>query len=402
MSKTKHVVYLGSIGFPYGLAEIQKMTLISKGLVYAGYSVTVINRRGLHNAADHKDLLPQGMHDGIAYVYTSGSPFRPDGFIKRNWLKVKGRIAELSFLWRKKRNRELDIAILSTNRFLNVLYYSLLGRVIGFKTLLNYAEYYPAIASSNSATAKRLNSFFYDRYAPRLVSGVLPISEFLIGHLKKNRPRQLYFKVPVLTDVQKFDAITARSGDDYFLFCGDATYKEIITFIIDAFATLENKACQLFLVVNGNPADIQAVKDYAAAQTNTGMYRFFSKLPQDELYALYRGAKALLIPLRPTEQDSARFPHKIGEYLAAGKPVVSTNYGEVKHYFQDGVNMLVAGSYDVHQFAKKMQEVIDDPVRAAEIGRAGRKLAEEKFDYRGQSAAFDAFIRGQLLGAKRQ
>ena len=72
----------------------------------------------------------------------------------------------------------------------------------------------------------------------------------------------------------------------------------------------------------------------------------FSNLTNRALNDLYKNAIALLIPLRPTLQDEARFPHKIGEYLASGNPVISTNYGEVKHYFQDGHDMLIASRYD--------------------------------------------------------
>ena len=98
MGNKKYFVYLGCSGFPYGLAEIQKMILISKSLIATGNSVTVINTQGIHNKADHPELNVSGNFEGIEFVCTSGNPFRSDNFVKRNLLKIKGAINEVCLL----------------------------------------------------------------------------------------------------------------------------------------------------------------------------------------------------------------------------------------------------------------------------------------------------------------
>ncbi len=94
MQGKKNIVYLGNSGFPYGLAEIQKIILISKSLILSGNSVTVICKKGIHNKTDHPDMQVCGSYENIEYVYTSGTPYRSDNFIKRNLLKIKGAINE--------------------------------------------------------------------------------------------------------------------------------------------------------------------------------------------------------------------------------------------------------------------------------------------------------------------
>ena len=103
---------------------------------------------------------------------------------------------------------------------------------------------------------------------------------------------------------------------------------------------------------------------------------------EKQLYNYYKNAAALFIPLRPTIQDKARFPHKIGEYLASGNPVISTNYGEVKHYFIDRETMLIADVYNIDLFSDKMQFIIDNPGEAQKIGNNGKSLALSSFDYK--------------------
>ncbi len=392
MSDKKHIVYLGCSGFPYGLAEIQKITLISKSLVSTGNVVTVICRRGMHHIASHPELKASGNYQGIDFVYTSGTPFRSDRFFTRNLLKIRSVINEFLLLRKMRKNNTLDYAILSTNFYFPVLYYAFLSKIFRFKTVLNYVEYYSGIRKKWFQLSLRLNDKLYDEYAPRHVDSVFLISEFLIDHLKKIAPKKKYLKIPNLTDVERFNGIEIVHGQKYFLFCGAANYDEIVKFVIDSFEKLNNTTTFLYLVINGSENDILQVKNYIDNSACKNRIRFLSRLTDKELSSYYINALALLIPLRPTFQDMARFPHKIGEYLASGNPVVSTNYGEVKYYFKDMEDMLLAESYDVNLFADKMQFVINNPVDAQKIGLKGKNTAVNSFDYRSMAVVINEFL----------
>ena len=381
MTNKKHIVYLGCSGFPYGLAEIQKLTLISKSLVRMGNSVTIICKRGMHRQSNHPDLKASGNYDGIDYVYTPGNPFRNNSFFARNFLKMKGVINEVLLLRKLKKQHKLDYAILSTHSYYAILYYFILSKILGFKTILNYVEYYSGVKKRWFEVDKWLNDILYDKYAPRLVNAVFPISEFLINDLKKVAPHKKYLKVPVLTDFERYNDAEVLQGQKYFLFCGAANYIEIVKFIIDSYEELNKTAVFLYLVINGSETNIQKIRDYIDGTVNKERIKLLSRLSEKELNNYYKNAMALLIPLRPTLQDSARFPHKIGEYLASGSPVVSTNYGEVKYYFKDMENMLIADEYDIKLFAAKMQFVLDNVSEVQKIGSNGRNMGLNNFEY---------------------
>ena len=68
--------------------------------------------------------------------------------------------------------------------------------------------------------------------------------------------------------------------------------------------------------------------------------------------------------------------------MASGNPVISTSYGEMKYYFTDEINILLAKSYDKDLFAEKMQFVLENPELARKIGCEGKKEAMKLFDYR--------------------
>lgn len=392
MLNTKYVFFLGSSGFPYGLAEVQKIILISKALVLKGNHVTILCRKGVHNSSDHADLEVQGNFQSIQYIYASGEQFRNNSLIKRNFLKIKGLFNEFLILKERCKRKQLDFAILSTESFTAIIYYILLSKFLGFKTILNYVEYYSAIKKKRFKIGKILNDKFFDMYAPLMVDAVFPISEFIIDHLKKVSPNKKYLKIPGLTEFERYLDIEKINSEKYFLFCGAASYKEVILFIIDCFENLENEQCFLYLVSNGDTQEMAELEDYISRTQKKDNIKLFTRLSQIQLFTYYKNAVALLIPLRPTWQDIARFPHKFGEYLASGNPVITTNYGEVTYYFEDLKNMFIANNYEVNQFVEKMQFVIDNSEIAINVGAEGKKSALSMFDYRVKAEEINNFI----------
>jgi glycosyltransferase involved in cell wall biosynthesis len=398
MRNKKYIVYLGfgCRGFPYGLAEIQKIILISKSQIEVGNSVTVISTKGMHRMADHPDMKESGNFEGIDYVYTSGNPFWSDSFLERNLLKVKGMVNEFLLLKKLKKQNKLDCAILSTHTFYLIFYYVIVSKVLHFKTILNYVEFVSGIKKEWYKIRLWLNDKLLDRFSPRLTDGIFVISEFLINHLRKIAPEKKYLKIPNLVDCERYKNIEIIRTNKYFLFCGATGYMEVIEFIIDSFNRLNQESVDLYLVINGPVVDFAKITNYINNTPNKDRIKIFSNLTQNQLYSFYKNAIGLLIPLRPVIQDIARFPHKVGEYLASGNPVISTNYGEIKCYFQDMKDMLIAGTYDIDMFADKMQFVIDHPEEAQKIGLKGKQMGLNNFDYRNNATKINDFINSIL------
>ncbi len=377
-----NVLYFEGWGFPYGLAAIQKMRLISRSLVGAGANVTVISNRAVHRRGSVPDFPPEGTFEGINYVYTAGSIYRPDSPLPRNLMKIKGVVKELYLLLRLARQGRIDAAILGTLSFWWVLYYACISRVLRFPLVYEYVEFLSSHSARNSMT-RRLNDRLIDRYVFRLVDGVLPISNFLSNHAKRIAPRLPQLQIPVLVDSRRFSPRYVKSDPPYFLFCGSLAYLEVIVFILDAYdrITSDSQSWLLYLIVNGKNDSLKNLQEQIRVRKNASGIRVLSGLAESELEETYANASAMLIPLRPNLQDQARFPHKIGEYLATGNPVVTTDYGEASVYFLDGVNALVASRYEPGEFATKLDWVIAHPGEAKMIGERGRALALRSFEY---------------------
>ena len=387
-----YIASLGESGFPFqGRAAIEKLKLICKGLVYVGDEVHVLNRKGVFNPNEPLNEPATGVYEGIHYSYVGGSLYRPKDPISRNLMKLKGSFREYTYLRNLKRQGKLDVALVSTMRFTALLYYFILSRLLGFKLLYSYVELNTAM-SSRQKFSQRLNDSLLRKYEFSLVDAVFPISELLIQEVKRRAPKKPYVKVPIICDFESFQIEKAPVEKPYFLYCGSLDYYEVLEFNLKAFESLEDRSYELHLITHGKPAQKETLKQRLEASPKRDLIHVFSGIPFDELIFRYVHASGLLIPLRPTVQDAARFPHKIGEYLASGNPIVTTNYGEVSHYFEDKVHALVADSYELQDFAHKMAFIIQNPEEARQIGLRGQELGWETFDYKAHGNAFHEFI----------
>ena len=130
---------------------------------------------------------------------------------------------------------------------------------------------------------------------------------------------------------------------------------------------------------SGDPRRPASVR--GAAVRAPGSRRLGGLSGQSDLLDLYARAHALLIPLFDDRQSRARFPTKIGEYLAAARPVVTNSVGEIPLHFTDGVDAVVCRPGDPRAFGQATAKLLADPPLAALIGRRGRRVAETRFHY---------------------
>jgi glycosyltransferase involved in cell wall biosynthesis len=381
MRKNAKIFYLGTYGFPIGYAQIERQKLISKGLMAQGCEVTIISRYGIH--ADKSDAaeLEKGSYEGIAFKYASGSPYRPESFITRTWKKITGAINEYRLIREQKKNGGLDYIVLSTNYFYNILIYRFFSFLSGVPTILDTVEHWTSFSNRKDQNwFIRLDNYLYDNQSFNYVNKVLCISDFLMKHTAEKAPDKPILKIPAMVDFSKFTT-DKKIEENYLLYCGHAAYWEVLFFILDAYEKINNKDYCLYLVSHGSPDDMARVKNRIAQSPKKDQIKIFSKLPYADLVALYLSAKALLIPLRNTPQDIARFPHKTGEYCASAKTIVSTNIGELKNYFKDKENALLAENYDVAEYSDSLSFVIEEPEKCIEIGRKAHEVGKREFDH---------------------
>jgi glycosyltransferase involved in cell wall biosynthesis len=114
-------------------------------------------------------------------------------------------------------------------------------------------------------------------------------------------------------------------------------------------------------------------------------------VPPDEVQWWVSAADVALVPYFDTPFNRARWPIKLGEYMAAGRPVVACDTGELGRVVREHEIGLLAGA-DMSGFAERVLELLRDRGRAEELGARARRVAEEHYDWRVLAEHLEAFL----------
>lgn len=102
-------------------------------------------------------------------------------------------------------------------------------------------------------------------------------------------------------------------------------------------------------------------------------------IPHDEV-PLYINSFDICISYPLKFRDGATSPFKVYEYLACGKPVVSSDLAGIRAEFGDVLTY--AKAEDTESLAKAIRELIDNPERRSAAGTAGRVFVEKDHGWR--------------------
>jgi len=388
-----YIVHLGFSGFPTGNATIQRIRFTFRAVKNAGFTPLIINKESNQEKINYAKKVNR--FDGLIFVYTSPLLTRPRSFIKRNLNKVQGVLREFNLLYRRR--KKIDSALLYTPYFLELLYYRIVSKLFGFNLVIQYVEFRSSIAERNSFFTK-INDKLFDSYCHKFCDGVMVISEFLKDRIHKKDSRVPMIKIPAICDFHDFEIIEAAKLDyNYFLFCGTLAYIPVINFVVDFFEKARDQQLfngKLICILGGANNEFDTVEKIFKECKYSKDIILFKNMPYNQIIPFYKSADLLLIPLRNIIQDIARFPHKVSEYTASGRPLISTKIGELKHYFVDKESALLADEYNVDIYIETLRKMKSNNLSFDAIGAKGYEVGYKNFHYESNADKIRVFFDG--------
>ncbi len=386
-----NVIYVGCNGFPHGFAQVQKQMMISKALIAQGADVTVINYKGVHSKQRGLNIKFKGILDGVKYYYSSFTPFRSSNFIARNSLKLLGNFFEFFFIVYSRKKNIKNIAIITTNNLNRLRYYYYILKILKFKVVLSYEEYWQSTTQNEKIKPELIN---FDLFANKYCDAILPISVFLENYQKGINSKLQCFKLPSLSDFDLIDTIKIKDAKQpRLLFCGASAYVETISFILESFEKIQNNELELLLILHGNANQNKIISDQV---NNMGVkkekIKILSELPYVELIKYYKTSQLLLIPLKPLERDIARFPHKISEYVASKTAIVTNSVGEINYFFINHENAFIANGYDIASYANEIEFALNNQILMERVAENAYRLGRVNFHYKAISEGLISFL----------
>lgn len=337
-----HIVFVGLSGIARRTRACDVRLAFMANMLAKSYDITLLNRY-----ACKQKLVDTNVRLDERIAQKDIIRPRNTGAILSSLLFGVSILIELFALLRFHREKKIDALYVYSGHYTDFLLYWIGSRLVGAKVVYDYVEY-KSILKNKSLYAK-INNNLVDYKGAKLWDGVLPISEFLKEKALEVNPNLICQKVTPLCDFKVYESINEKNAPDekYILYCGSIGYKEVAELIADAYNKSRlSEMYKLVMVLSGNK---NTISSFSKRYTDVCVV---SALPYNDLIAYYKKAEALLIPLRNNIRDTARFPNKICEYLAARGILITTNVGEIPYYFEDGVNAIVAESYGINELIK--------------------------------------------------
>jgi len=128
------------------------------------------------------------------------------------------------------------------------------------------------------------------------------------------------------------------------------------------------------LVAGYCPLDIRKLSRHPDAITQTG------PIPQHLLNACLAACDMFWLPLRDTNANRGRWPHKLNDYMAIGRPIVATAVGDVGALF-DAQPIGLLSPDQAGPFAAQSLHLAGNPELRRQMGEQAQKVAREQFSW---------------------
>lgn len=382
-----HIVFVGIGGVPHlGRACDPRLTAIAN-LLDKDAGICILNRYSSLRKRQVEDITLSPTVDCREIIRS-----RKTGKVMSAILFALSVFFEPFVLLLMEYKKHIDILHVYSGHYIDFLLYYCVSRLIGAKVVYEYVEY-RLDKNKDRTLYHQWNSKLCDYYGAYLWDGCIAISNFLERKAKEVNPCLPIIKVTPLCDFTLFEMNhnSVNFKEPYLMFCGHASYFEVVKLIVDAYrqsVIYQTKRC--LLILSGGEDQISRIKDYAPDCV------IKSRLPYAELISYYKYAYALMIPLRNTLEDCARFPNKICEYTAAGGLIVTTNFGEIPYYFKDGDNAVVAQDCTSAAIAGKLDEIESGKYDIDRTKKRSKETGNSFFSIEAYQKVLPAFFQSLL------
>ncbi len=107
-------------------------------------------------------------------------------------------------------------------------------------------------------------------------------------------------------------------------------------------------------------------------------YKYFGVISHDLLHDIIIAGDVMIVPYRDNELNRARFPNRFGDYIAAGKPIITNptgDFGEIIHSEKIGIT----APEHIDLFAGSVIDLVNSPQLLDDMGKRARSLSETRF-----------------------
>ncbi len=169
-----------------------------------------------------------------------------------------------------------------------------------------------------------------------------------------------------------------KPDDKLVCFVGNLVWWQGVDLLLEAIAQLVPNDRQVKLLVVGDGPDLESLKAQSRALGIGDHVRFEGSVSNSRIPRYIISSDVCVAPFRRGRKAS---PIKIFEYLACGKPVVTSDIDEVGQFVRDIRGGLVVNPDSADELASAILQLFSDPAEAVAMGARGRAVVAISYSW---------------------
>ncbi len=361
-----NIIFISSLPYPIGTAGTKRIRLFTEYLARKGVVVKVIL-----TAKSNRQNKP-GFYNNVEYNY----------FRKNNILYIFGLWKFYKLLKYHLKNNSKNYIYIYNGIDLTNISFVIIAKLIGFEIITDIVEDYSFHNEEASFKFRLLikTKIFFDNHIQHLSDYIIVISKHLKNkYTLKGIPQDKIRLIPISAEnlIIKVKKSKLREKTR-FVYSGTFGAKDGILNILKAFKKLSTIYPNIELILSGPNKKIP--NEYINTYFKEDKIKYVGLIPNSDFYEFLSDSDALLSTRVNTTYANAGFPFKLGEYLATGNPVITTNVSDITTYLTDKIDAIIIKPNNITSLVEAMKFIIDNKVKSKNIGINGKETATKYFN----------------------
>ena len=246
----------------------------------------------------------------------------------------------------------------------------------------------PAWAKAIASPLAALTEWF----AGQVLSGVVVVTEEIAGRFPPSNTI-LVRNFPILQEMHAPNAKPMLERPREFTYIGTITQKRNIFGMMEAVDGLADPEVQLRLAGNFMVAQDRQV---AEAMPSWPRVRYEGWKSREGIARILADSRAGLVLLKPIPHEMVTLPIKLFEYMAAGIPVISSDFPLWREIVDGAKCGFLVDPEDTRAITAAMRWILDNPDEAEAMGARGRAAVEDTYNWEKEEQAIINFYRVRL------
>jgi glycosyltransferase involved in cell wall biosynthesis len=357
----------------------QEATTLSE----AGYEVSIICPSG--KGCEKKNEVIEGIH-----IYRHSLPFEAEGALGYALEYATALLWEFVLAWRILLTRGFD-AIQACNPPDDIFLIGGFFKLLGKKFLFDHHDINPELYEAKFGR----RDFFYkimlacERWTFKIADVSIATNESYkrIAIERGGMPPDRVFVVrsgPKLDRLRILPSVESlKCGRKYLVgYVGVMGRQEGLDYLLRAVCHIvfDFGRADIHFGLVGGGTSLEELQKYAGELGITDYVTFTGRVPDQEMLEMLNTADLCVNPDVANDMNDKSTMNKIMEYMALGKPIVQFDLTEGRFSAQDA--SLYAKQNDPLDLAKKIVELLDNPVLRESMGRFGRHRVENELEWK--------------------